>query len=152
VLRLDYAKRCADYLMVHGMPKPSDRDRRCDAAFGDVWSAQEIALVRPAILWLALRGHVPDTGLKVEDIFAGNALAIAFEGAQTIAKEPTVTSMKVGRAADVRPAAITWVSTNGSVMPIPSDASAGLSHVRQEIGVVVRASMLKVAGSDEDVP
>jgi hypothetical protein len=72
-------------------------------AFGDVWSAQEIAFVRQTILWLGCAS----TGLKVEDIFAGNGLAIAFEGAQTIAKEPTVISIKAGRAADMRPAAIT---------------------------------------------
>ena len=94
---------------------------------------------------------MPDTGLKVEDIFASNDLAIAFEGAQTIAKGPTVISMKVGRAADVRSAAITWVSTNGSVMRIPSDVACP-TQFREDIDVVILASMLKVAGSDEDAP
>jgi hypothetical protein len=54
--------------MVFGMPQPGDPDRRPSAKPGDIWAEDEIAIVRAAILWLALREDVPDTGLKLEDI------------------------------------------------------------------------------------
>jgi hypothetical protein len=55
VSSLSYAKRSAGYLMVFGMPQPGDPDRRPSAKPGDIWAEDEIAIVRAAILWLALR-------------------------------------------------------------------------------------------------
>jgi hypothetical protein len=105
ITAFSYAKRAVGYLMVFGMPNPGDPDRRPSAKSGDIWAADEIAIVRLAILWLALREHLPDTGKKVEDIFTGAGLVVVFEGdAEAISKEPTKFTMKVGILSARRPA------------------------------------------------
>jgi hypothetical protein len=37
-------------------------------------------MAKAAFLWLVLREHIPDTGLKIEDIFAGKEMIALFEG------------------------------------------------------------------------
>ena len=57
----------------------------------------EIAIIRQAILWLALREDVADTGMMIEDAFVGGEFVVVFEGdAQAIRKEPTKFTMKIG--------------------------------------------------------
>jgi hypothetical protein len=74
------------------------------AKLGDIWAEDEIAIVRAAILWLALRKHVPDTGLKLEDMFAGDELVVVFEGdARAIVNDSTMVAMKVGKATPRKP-------------------------------------------------
>jgi hypothetical protein len=94
---LSYAKRAAGYLMVFGMPKPGDPDRRPSAKLGDMWAEDEIAIIRQAILWLVLREDVAGTGMMIEDVFVGGEFVVVFEGnAQAIRKEPTKFTMMIG--------------------------------------------------------
>jgi len=74
-----YAKRAAAYFMVYGVPKAGDRDHR-PSSFGRPWDGAEIELYKAALLWLAWREHLPNTGQKVEDVFVGKALAVKFDG------------------------------------------------------------------------
>src|SRR5262249_31416828 len=96
---LSYAKRHAGYLTVFGMPKPGDPDCRPSAKQGDIWAEDEIAIVRAAILWLALREPVPDTGLKLEDIFVDDEFVVVFEGdAHALVNDSAMLTIKVGKA------------------------------------------------------
>jgi hypothetical protein len=61
------------------MPQAGDADLR-PSNHGQRWDAREIELYKQALLWLALREHVPDTGHRVEDIFACKMLAVMFVG------------------------------------------------------------------------
>jgi hypothetical protein len=74
-----YALRAAGYLMAYGMPKKGDVDQR-PSNHGGRWAATDIELYRQAILWLALREHIPNTGQKIEDVFAGKSVVVVFEG------------------------------------------------------------------------
>jgi hypothetical protein len=74
-----YAARAAGYLMVYGMPKAGDVDLR-PSNHGDRWDQTDIDLYKSAILWLALREHIPHTGQKLEDVFVGKALVVMFTG------------------------------------------------------------------------
>ncbi len=74
-----YAVRAAGYLMAYGMPRPGDIDQR-PSTYGATWQHNEIEAYKAAVLWLALREHVPDTGQKVEDVFVGKALEVIFTG------------------------------------------------------------------------
>jgi hypothetical protein len=68
--RQSYAKRAAAYLMMYGMPQAGDIDHR-PSNLGHLWANIDVELYKSAVLWLALREHVPDKGVKVEDIFVG---------------------------------------------------------------------------------
>src|SRR5215831_18530409 len=61
-----YAWRAAGYLIVFGLPKAGDPDQR-PSRLGETWEQNEIDAYKAAVLWLALREHVPDTGNKLED-------------------------------------------------------------------------------------
>jgi hypothetical protein len=74
-----YAKRVAGYLIAFGMPKEGDPDQ-CPSNTGAIWTHEEIAKLTTAILWMALREHVPDTGQRLEDIIAGKSLLLALRG------------------------------------------------------------------------
>jgi len=74
-----YAKRAAGYLMAYGMPKAGDADLR-PSNHGNRWNQTDIDLYKSAILWLALREHIPNTGQKLEDVFVGKALVVMFNG------------------------------------------------------------------------
>jgi hypothetical protein len=74
-----YASRVAGYLMAFGMPRAGDIDQR-PSRRGDLWTENEIALCRAALLWTALREPVPGSGQKVEDLFVGKALVVVFNG------------------------------------------------------------------------
>jgi hypothetical protein len=75
-----YAKRVAGYLIVFGMPKVGDPDQRPSNA-GMVWDKAEIAKLKAAILWMALREHIPDKpGQRLEDVVAGKALLVMLRG------------------------------------------------------------------------
>ena len=64
------ARRAAGYAMAYGMPEPGDVDMRPSHA-GEKWSLAEVEVYKRAVLWLALREHVPNTGTKLEDVFVG---------------------------------------------------------------------------------
>ncbi len=66
--------------LVHGMPEPGTPDHRADSPLGSVFDRNEVVLYKAAILWLVLREHILDTGLKVEDVFVGKELIALFEG------------------------------------------------------------------------
>jgi hypothetical protein len=83
-----YAERVAGYLMVYGMPQVGDPDLR-PSNFGAPWSADEIELNKIAILWSALHEHVPNTGLKLEDVFVGKQMLVRFEGDATAILQDT---------------------------------------------------------------
>ena len=74
-----YAKRAAGYLMAYGMPKADDVDLR-PSNHGNRWNQIDTDLYKSAILWLALREHIPDTGRKLEDVFVGKELVVTFTG------------------------------------------------------------------------
>jgi hypothetical protein len=57
------ARRAAGYMMAYGMPKPGDVDLRPSHA-GEKWSLGEVEHYKRAVLWLALREDVPNTGDK----------------------------------------------------------------------------------------
>ena len=65
--------------MCHGMPKPGDVDLRPSHA-GERWSLAEVEVYKRAVLWLALREHVPNTGTKFEDVFVGKQVLVWFKG------------------------------------------------------------------------
>jgi hypothetical protein len=87
------AKRFAGYLMVYGMPKAGDVDCRPSSA-GQLWSAAEVEICRAAVLWLALREHIPNSGQKIEDIFVGKALAVMFNGDKELILESTLRDLR----------------------------------------------------------
>ena len=74
-----YAKRAAGYLMAYGIPKAGDVDLR-PSNHGNRWDQIDIDLYKAAILWLALRESVPNTGQKLEDVFVGKTLVVMFSG------------------------------------------------------------------------
>jgi len=74
-----YAKRAAGYLMAYGMPKAGDAELR-PSNHGNRWNQTDIDLYKSAILWLALREHIPATGQKLEDVFVRKELVVAFTG------------------------------------------------------------------------
>lgn len=74
-----YAKRAAGYLMAYGMPSAGDVDLR-PSNHGNRWNQIDIDLYKHAVLWLALREHIPNTGRKLEDVFVGKALVVMFNG------------------------------------------------------------------------
>ena len=74
-----YAKRAAGYLMCFGMPQVGDVDRR-PSRIGETWSADEIEVYKAAIVWMALREHIPNTGRRLEDAFVGKRLLVVFSG------------------------------------------------------------------------
>jgi hypothetical protein len=74
-----YAKRAAGYLMAYGMPQAGEPDMR-PSNLGKSWDSVDVELYKLAILWLVLREHIPNTGLKVEDVFVGKSLLAAFNG------------------------------------------------------------------------
>jgi hypothetical protein len=90
---VSYARRAAGYLMAFGMPKPGDKDRR-PSNFGNPWTENDIALYRAAVLWLALRQHIPNTGQKVEDVFVGKILVVTFNGCKEQILNDTVRELK----------------------------------------------------------
>jgi len=73
-----YACRAAGYLMINGMPRIGDEDRR-PSRLGQRWG-NEVEVYKAAILWLVMREHVPDSGQKVEDVFVGKSLVAIFDG------------------------------------------------------------------------
>jgi hypothetical protein len=76
-----YARRAAGYLMVYGMPDMlTNRIDRRPSTFGQLWTKDEIQIYKAAILWLALREHIPNTGQRLEDVFVGKALLVKFTG------------------------------------------------------------------------
>jgi hypothetical protein len=74
-----YAKRAAAYLMLYGMPAVGDADRR-PSNHGHRWDDINVAAYRMAILWLALRETVPDTGYPLINMVVGKAVVVAFSG------------------------------------------------------------------------
>jgi hypothetical protein len=74
-----YAARAAGYLMTFGMPKVGEPHLN-PTGFGTPWESVDVELHRVAVLWLALREHVPNTGKKLEDVFVGKELEITFTG------------------------------------------------------------------------
>jgi hypothetical protein len=66
-------------MMAHGMPKPGDVDLSPSHA-GEKWSLAEAEVYKRAVLWLALREHVPNTGTKLEDVFVGKQIVVWFKG------------------------------------------------------------------------
>jgi hypothetical protein len=76
-----YAKRAAGYLMAYGMPKAGDPDLR-PSNHGARWDQLDIDFYKVAVLWLALREHVPSAGagVKLEDVFVGIVLVVSFKG------------------------------------------------------------------------
>ena len=86
------ARRAAGYMMVHGMPVPGDVDLRPSHA-GEKWSLAEVEVYKRAVLWLALREHVPNTGTKLEDVFVGKQIVVCFKGdhAEILAQTRTET-------------------------------------------------------------
>jgi hypothetical protein len=77
-----YAKRAAGYLMCFGMPEAGDPDLR-PSFLGEVWRAGDVELYRLAVLWSVMREHIPNTGQKIEDVFVGKSLMVAFIGDKT---------------------------------------------------------------------
>jgi hypothetical protein len=61
------------------MPRAGDIDRR-PSHFGKPWKGDEIELYKAAVLWLALRQHLPNTAEKLEDVFVGKSLLVKFIG------------------------------------------------------------------------
>ena len=75
-----YAKRAAGYLMTFGMPKEGDPDQR-PSCLGATWTKQEIDLYVKAVLWMALREHVPNQpGQRLEDVLPGKVLLVVLRG------------------------------------------------------------------------
>ena len=73
------ARRASGYLMAYGMPDPGDIDMRPSHA-GEKWSLAEVEVYKRAVLWLALREHVPNIGTKLEDVFVGKQILVWFKG------------------------------------------------------------------------
>jgi hypothetical protein len=74
------AKRAAGYLMTYGMPEPGDDDLRPSHA-GEKWTLAEVGVYKRAVLWLALREHVPgEPGKRLEDVFVGEEITVWFNG------------------------------------------------------------------------
>ena len=48
--------------------------------FSEPWERTDVEMNRIAVLWLALREHVPDTGNRLEDVFVGKQLVVLFTG------------------------------------------------------------------------
>lgn len=88
-----YAKRAAGYLMAYGMPKVGEPDRR-PSNFGRPWDRADIELYHAAILWSALREHVPNTGQRLEDVFVGKSLLVAFIGDKKEMINETIRELK----------------------------------------------------------
>jgi hypothetical protein len=88
-----YAARAAGYLMAFGMPTVGEPDRR-PSNFGNPWDRANIELYRAAVLWSALREHVPDTGQRLEDVFVGKSLLVVFIGDKKEILDDTVRELK----------------------------------------------------------
>ena len=71
----EYAERVIRSLIAHGGP-PQIGQKDFDGVVTDA----DIALIRDAVLWKALREHVPDTGLKLEDVIANAKFEIQYSG------------------------------------------------------------------------
>jgi hypothetical protein len=65
--------------MAYGTPGPGDVDMRPSHA-GEKWSLAEVEVYKRAVLWLALREHVPNTRTKLEDVFVGRQILAWFKG------------------------------------------------------------------------
>jgi len=74
-----YAKRAAGYLMVYGMPVAGMPDLR-PSNHGTRWDDINVAAHRMAVLWLALRETVPDTGYTLANMVVGKAVTVLFTG------------------------------------------------------------------------
>jgi hypothetical protein len=88
-----YAKRAAGYLMAFGTPKAGDPDRR-PSFRGNVWQAGDVELYRLAVLWMVMHERVPNTGQKIEDVFVGKLLLVAFIGDKNQIIEETTRELK----------------------------------------------------------
>ena len=88
-----YAKRAAGYLIAYGLPTAGDPDHR-PSSRGQPWGAGEVEIYKAAVLWLALREHIPNTGRKVEDVFAGKALAVMFNGDARLVLDATARELR----------------------------------------------------------
>ena len=83
-----YAKRAAGYLMVFGAPKAGE-PRLMPNGFGAPWESVDVEMNRNAVLWLALREHIPNTGNRLEDVFVGKSLVVMFTGDREALLEET---------------------------------------------------------------
>jgi hypothetical protein len=90
---LSYAKRAAGYPIAYGMPGVGDKDRR-PSSYGEPWRAEEIEVYKMAILWLALREHIPNTSQKLEDVFAGKAILMRFDGDRAMVLDATMREIR----------------------------------------------------------
>ena len=67
----EYADQAVYSMIMHGgPPQIGEKDLTAD----------DVELIRDAVLWLALREHIPDTGLKIEDALANLVLEARFTG------------------------------------------------------------------------
>jgi hypothetical protein len=75
-----YAQRVGGYLIAFGMPKVGDPDQR-PSNIGQMWTEEEIARLKAAVLWMALHEHLPDKpGQRLEDVFVGKSLLVVLRG------------------------------------------------------------------------
>jgi hypothetical protein len=88
-----YAVRTAGYLMAFGMPKVGDQYRG-PTGFGQPLDSGDIELYKAAILWLVMREHIPNKGLKTEDVFVGKVLMVTFNGDKKAVLESTMRELR----------------------------------------------------------
>lgn len=71
----EYAEHVIYSLIAHGGPPQIGQED-----FSGTVTSADIELIRDAVLWRALREHVPDTGLKIEDALANLTLEVQYSG------------------------------------------------------------------------
>jgi hypothetical protein len=91
-----YSARVAGYVMCYGMPEVGDVDLR-PSNHGQRWNQIEVDTCKAALLWLALREHIPGSGKKLEDVFVGWALVVMFNGDRRQFLEATAREIYAGR-------------------------------------------------------